>query len=330
MQESEENYHPKACGIVATKKVPVCSPHDLVGDVIKKLTVEKPGEYDWINYIYVLNSEKKLKGTLTIEKIYRSDHKQKVSEIMNTNLVSVRAHSPQERAALLAIEHDLRAIPVTDKDDNFLGIITSEAILNILHKEHVEDILHLSGLGRYRNFDKDYYSLPIVKQILARLPWLVIGLIGGIIAASIVSGFNKYIEELVLLAAFLPAVVYIGDATGSQTQTLMVRNLGLNLKQPFIKYLEKELLISVLIGLFIGALAGLVSQIFWNNFTLALIIFVSFLLTIMVSAVVGVVLPFLFQKFKIDPAIGSGPIATVIRDLLSILVYFSVAMLFLT
>jgi len=330
VSENNSTIHPKSVSYVVTDKVPTSLAHNTVGDVIKLLNTEKPDQFVSINYIYVLDSEKKLKGTVSVEEIFRNDHSESLANIMNTNLITVREHSHQEKAALLAIKNDLKAIPVTDKNDKFIGVITSESILNILHREHIEDMLHFAGLGKYKNFEVDLLSVPIQKQIKARLPWLIIGLVGGIFAASIVSGFDALLEKLVLLAAFLPAVIYIGDAVGSQSQTLIVRDLGLNEKLKIGKYLRKELLISISLGLIVGTLAGIISQVFWQNFTLALIVSVSFLLTIIVSAVVGVILPVIFEKFRIDPAVGSGPIATVIRDILSIVVYFTVAAIFLS
>lgn len=329
MIETNSEIHPKSVSYVVTNKVPTCSSRTTVGDVIKLLNTEKPDQFVSINYIYVLDSENKLKGTVSVENIFRNDHSEILENLMNTNLITVREHSHQEKAALLAIKNDLKAIPVTDKNDKFIGVITSETILNILHREHVEDLLHYAGLGKYKNFGHDFISVPVHTQIKARLPWLIIGLVGGIFAASIVSRFDVLLEELVLLAAFMPAVIYIADAVGTQSETLIVRNLSLNEKLNIRKYIQKELVITGSLGLIIGILAGILSQIFWQNFTLALIVSVSFLLASIASAICGVMLPIILEKLKIDPAVGSGPIATVISDLLSIIVYFSVASFFL-
>ncbi|MBI2621673.1 MAG: magnesium transporter [Candidatus Levybacteria bacterium] len=319
----------KMANLVATSKVPTVSSTTTVGEAEKLLSTEKIDQYDSVNYIYILNEKNNLRGIVSIKEIFRNASDTRLSGIMTTDLITVRGHSPQEKAALLAVKNNIKAVPVIDKDGKFLGVITSDTILNILHEENVEDMLYTAGIGRLNNPEIKLIDASVSDHIKVRLPWLIVGLIGGIFAAIIVSGFDSLIRQMILLTAFLPAVVYIGDAVGVQSQTIIIRSLVLDKNLSFMKYMWRELAISILIGVIIGAAAGVISQIFWGNLTLALIISVSFILTIILSSIVGIILPLVFDRFKVDPAIGSGPLATVIRDILSIVVYFTVASFFL-
>lgn len=308
-----------------TPKVPTVAQHTTVQQIERLLSAETENEFDSINYIYIVDQKAKLKGVVSVKEIFRHPKSTVISSIMNTDLVKISAHSHQEKAAILAIRHNIKAVPVIDRDDRFLGAITSDVILNILHSANLEDQLHYTGLRLLHPSPANFSDSSLWTQIKIRVPWLVFGLLGGILAASIVSGFDQVIEELVLLAAFLPAVVYIGDAVGAQTQMIIVRSLALDKNLSLSRYLSRELLISSLIGIILGSLTSLIALLFWDNSDLSLIAGVSFLLTIISSSMIAVLLPLIFNKLRIDPAIGSGPLATVIRDILSIMVYFLVA-----
>jgi len=321
--------HKRIALSVTTDKVPLVSLTATVADIEKVLDTEKIDQFETINYIYILGADRKLKGIASIKEIFRNPKNTVISKIMETNLITLRAHSPQEKAAMLAIKHNIKAVPVVDPEDRFLGVIPSDKILEILHREHVEDVLYEVGVGRFTNPVVELIHASALEHIQKRLPWLIVGLLGGILAAYIVSGFDHLVEELILLAAFLPAIVYIGDAVGAQAQTIMIRSLAIDKDLPIGNYALREVVVNSFMGLIIGAFAGIASQIFWGNIVLAFIVSTSFLLTILLSSVIAILLPLIFEKVKVDPAIGSGPIATVVRDILSILIYFTVASIFL-
>ncbi len=312
-----------------TSQVPTATQNTTVQEIENILNTETVDEYDSINYIYILDNSHKLVGVISVKEIFRQPKSTILSTIMKTDLVTMSAHSHQEKAAILAIKHNIKAVPIVDKDSKFLGVITSDVILSILHSANLEDQLHQTGLRVFAGTQGNLTSSTIWTNLIIRIPWLLVGLVGGILAASIVSGFDQVIEELVMLAAFLPAIVYIGDAVGAQTQMIIIRSLAIDKHFPISRYLSREFVISSLIGLTLGGLTSLIAQLFWGDPKLSLIAGVSFIITIVVSSMVAVLLPLLFNKLKIDPAIGSGPLATVIRDILSILVYFLTASLIL-
>lgn len=311
---------------VMTDKVPLFPPKMSVSEIIRNLKTVQKVDFDSINYIYAVNDKGQLIGVSSIKEILRSSETANLSDIMKTEIISVREHSPQEKAALLAIKHNIKALPVINKENIFLGVIPSDEILAILQQENIEDLLHTSGVSVSRSTETDIFTSTVWEQLRMRLPWLLIGLFGGIFAASIVSAYDHLIAEIVLLAAFLPGVIYIGDAVGAQSQMIIIRSLSQEKQILFRVYVSRELKISTLLGVVLGVVSGIVSQLFWQDLILTYVVSISFFLTSVVASIVAVSLPFLFQKLRIDPAIGAGPIATVLRDVLSILVYFSVAM----
>jgi magnesium transporter len=328
--DPDENTESKRTDLsVITKKVPIAPSTTTIKEIVNLLNTEKPDQFDSVNYIYIVNRDNVLRGVVSIKEVFRNSGEARLGDIMKTDLVVAREHSPQEKAALLAIKNNIKAVPIIDKNKKFLGVITSDAILNILHRESVEDLLYTAGVGKIKNFESGLVTASIADHLKSRLPWLIVGLFGGIFAATIVTGFDDLIQKMVLLAAFLPAVVYIGDAVGAQTQMIAIRSLAIDKDFAISKFIKRELLISVLIGLVIGVSAGAISQIFWGNPVLALIVTVSFIFTIITSSAIAVALPLVFEKYKVDPAIGSGPVATVIRDILNIVIYFLIALLFL-
>lgn len=157
-----------------------------------------------------------------------------------------------------------------------------------------------------------------------RLPWLVVGLLGGIVATILSAHFEDLIAKNIQLAFFIPIIVYMADALGTQTQTVYVRNMGKR-RIIFKKYIFKELLLGLLLGLLFGAIIGLVSYLWFGVFDTSLTIGLAMFTTMATAPVLALIIPELIRKEHKDPAVGSGPFTTVLQDLLSLLIYFSIA-----
>lgn len=319
-------YPPKSAGRRMIENVPLAFSEERVLDVKNKL-LEKIKDYETINYIYVVDKQKKLIGVFSIKELFGQSEKIKVGEMMKTEIVKVRPRTDQERVAILALKHNLKAIPVVDKEDNFLGVVTSDVILDILHSEDIEDFLRTAGIHSPVAETLKGNSLILTK---IRIPWLIFGLLGGIFAAQIVGFFETPLKSHFILAAFIPLIVYIADAVGSQTGTLFIRSLVLNNQLGIKKYLLREIKTSILMGLILGSFLLLLS-IFWFDtpYFIGIILGVSLFFTILIAILIGIIIPFLLQKLKKDPALGSGPLATIITDITSLVIYFSTATLLL-
>lgn len=161
-----------------------------------------------------------------------------------------------------------------------------------------------------------------------RLPWLILGLIGGIIASHIVSSFEEVLQKNIILAAFIPLIVYMSDAVGTQMESFVIRDLATH-KPKFIKYLAKHLLNTSLIAFILGSTLFLYSLVTQNDIRLAFTLSLALFISTTSSVLTGLLLPLIFNKFRTDPANASGPIATIIQDLLSVVIYFYIASILL-
>jgi len=175
-----------------------------------------------------------------------------------------------------------------------------------------------------RNLD-DILKLPVKKSLFHRLPWLVLGLFGGLVTAGIVNGFEAILEKNLILAAYIPLLVYMSDAVGTQMEAFMIRDLALNEKLDFVKYFFRQMLIVSLIGLLTSGLLFVFALTVYGKLMIALVLSLSLFVGICSSVLTGLIVPYFLGRFKFDPANASGPIATIIQDTLMVLIYFSIA-----
>lgn len=321
-----KRFPPESAGRKMITGAPLAFPEQRILDV-KKMLFEKMVELETINYIYVINKEKKLLGVFSIKEIFRRPEEAKVKEIMDRKLIKVRPYTDQERVAILALENNLKAVPVVDREDKFLGIVPSDIILDILHLENIEDFLRATGI--HSPLQKILKGSPLFLAKV-RLPWLIFGLVGGILAAQIIDFFETPLKAHFILAAFIPLMLYLAGAVGAQTETLFIRNLVLDTKLETKKYLFREIKISCLIALILGSLLFLLSIFLFNTpYYIALILGVSLFFAILAATLIGIFIPWFLTEIKKDPAIGTGPSATIIRDILSLTIYFVIALFLL-
>jgi magnesium transporter len=323
---NQKIYPPESAGRRMIENIPLCHPQERILDIRKRI-FQKANEFESLNYIYVVNGEKRLLGVFSIKDIFRKDENIRVEEIMERKIIKVYPHTDQERVALLALRYNLKTVPVVDKQDHFLGVVTSDVILDILHSEDIEDILRSAGISKYNTLaSKIFQASPTVLTKL-RLPWLLLGLFGGFLAAQIVNFFESSLKSHFILASFIPLIVYMADAVGTQTEILFIRNLvyPLNMRNYFLK----EIRVSLSIALILGVLLALVSYLLFKLPYIGIILGVSLFFTIVTAFFLGLLVPYLFNKFKKDPAIASGPVGTIIRDISSLIIYFSTSSILL-
>lgn len=323
-QQEIKYFPPESAERIMVSNIPIVSPSSSIREV-EKLLLEKTKDFETINYIYVVDAGKKLVGVVSIKEIFRRPKDSVVSEIMKADPVAVRPHTDRERVALLAIKHNLKSIPVVDNENKFLGVVPSDVILKTLHQKNIEDILRSAGIHKFENPAQDLILASATTHFKKRLPWLVVGLAGGVIAAITVGFFENLFAKMVTLVAFIPAVVYMADAVGSQTQTIFIRSLAIEHNLIFKNYLWRECKVSFFLAIILSIVISLISFWWWASLLLGLILGASFFITIFAASFIAVFLPWFFYKLKYDPAIVSGPFATAIRDVLSIVLYFTIA-----
>lgn len=322
----KSKYPPESAGRRMINNVPTALSEERILDVRKKL-FEKAGDFETINYIYILSGKGELMGTLSLKDIFQKTEEAKIEDLMTRKVVRVRPSTDQERVAILALKHNIKAVPVVNKENVFLGVVPSDVILQILHSEDIEDILRFAGISKHGAILTKTLKSPVRASVKIRLPWLIFGLLGGLFAAQIVNFFEGSLKNYFVLAAFIPLIVYMADAVGVQAQTLFIRSLALDSRLEIKKYFFKEIKISLVIALILGFLLASISFLWFGLFRIGMVLGISLFLTVICAGIIAVLIPWILQKMKKDPAIGSGPFATIVRDILSLVLYFSVASL---
>lgn len=275
---------------------------------------------DTYDYIYVLDSNGMLVGVVSLSNLFRAPDDKPLQDLMDTDLVFVKPETDQEQVALLALRHGFKSIPVVE-DGRLKGAVPAHEILRIFHDEHVEDLLKEAGVV-HRSLGK---NINILRQIKARLPWLLYGVLGGMLAAVIVTYFESALEEQILLAAFIPVIVYLADAVGNQVQTIYVRAYAFGLSRRLSMSLSREMAITASLALFISTVMAAIIWLWFGQVALVVIVACAAALSIMFAGIVALVMPWLFIKLGYDPAVSSGPLSTILLDISSIVIYFYIA-----
>ena len=318
-------YLKDSAGDVMVTNVPIVSVDIKVSEVIKLLD-EKINDFSTINYIYIIDHSDKLVGAISIKDLYGSHKEMKAKDLISSDLVSVGPDVDKEKVAMLAIEKNLKAVPVVDEHGFLLGVVSSDDILTILHQESLENLLRLGGVVQEAPYEANVFSFSLLKSLKNRLPWLIVGLLGGILAAFIVSSFEEVLNKNIILASFIPLVVYMSAAVGSQMQAFIIRDLALdNNGFSFLKYFLRHSRVVLAIAVIIAFLLYSIVLLIYSSGSVAQVLAISLFFAISTSIFTGLVVPYLFYRMKLDPADASGPIATIMQDILSVLVYLAVA-----
>jgi len=316
---------PKAIGHNITTKVPTLSTKQKILDA-RELIFQKVKDFDTINYIYILTKSGKLAGVISIKDIFRNSADTRTSSIMQTKVYKAHLTSARERVAHQAIEAGIKAVPLVDEKNQFLGVVPSDQIQSILYHESKDDLLKLSGIiGKIEDTAKQ----PIISAVKGRTPWILIGLMGSLITASAITKYQVILEKHLILASFIPLIAYVANATATQTQTLYVRDLAIQTEVSFKKYLSRQLKTTLVIALTCWAIMLLVTTLFWGTAYVGFIVGLSLTIAILTATFLATLIPQLLKKYGFDPAVGGGPFATVIQDFLSITIYFTIASLLL-
>lgn len=307
-------------------KVPIVTKEDKVGNVLAM--IRKKRDWDTINYIYVLDDNKELIGVASIKELLRVNDSTLMKEIMTIKPTGVSALAVQEKAAVEAIHYNIKTVPILKAGTReFLGVVGADKILGILHHEHVEDLLRFSGISKKHPIVDTFKAHPF-KLVRLRLPWLFLGLVGGMIAAFLVSQFESILQKELALAFFMPVVVYIGNAVSTQTQALLIRLLA-SRKVKIGQFLKKELLVSLFLAIISSIIVSIFAGIWLQSVRVTIIVGLAILGSTLAAVTIGIAIPSILYASKKDPALGSGPFATATQDISTLLIYFLIASLIL-
>ena len=303
----------------ATASVPIAAPLQRAVDVKQALMGR---EYESASHIVVCEGDRFL-GILTIEDLLKAPPDVTAASLMDRAAPVVAPGVDQEVAAWRAVSHEESALAVVDGEGRFVGVIPPHRLVAVLLSEHEEDLTRIGGFLRDTSRARRSSEEPVPRRFRHRLPWLMLGLCGALLAADLVAFFETQLRLNLMVAFFLPGIVYLADAVGTQTETVVVR--GLSLGVPMRRMVGREVMAGLLIGAALAAFALPVVWLRWSDTDLALAVSLSVFAASSTATLAAMALPTAFDAFAFDPAFGSGPLATVIQDLLSIGIYLSVA-----
>jgi len=300
--------------------VPRATPDTTAGELIRSI---QGHEFDATELVCICDTEGRLLGGPPLGRAIALRPEQRLGDVMLQPLASVHPDEDQERIASIPLHDRLEAVPVVDVNGFLLGIVPPAALLSILRREHVEDIHRLAGIHRETAQARHAMFAPPARRARDRLPWLLVGLVGSVAATLVMSTFEHALQTQLAIAFFVPGLVYLADAIGTQTEAVAVRGLSLS-HAPLGPLLGNELRTGLLIGTVLGALVFGLVWLGFDDAKLALAVSVAVLFAGAAATSIGLVLPWGLARAGSDPALGSGPLATVIQDVLSLLIYLAV------
>jgi len=316
-----------AGGIMTTDYISV-SETLTVAEAFVQLRRIAPGA-EVVYYVYVVDSENRLKGTLQLRDLISSPDETKLLDIIRKNPITVPVDMNQEKVAGVVSKYDLLAIPVTDNEGHLLGVITVDDVLDVIEEETTEDILHLAGAGSVKGVN--IIDIPIINLVKKRLPWLLIALFGGILAGSVITVYETQLQSVIVLAVFIPMIMNMGGGVGTQSSTIAVRAIAtgeMDLKIIW-SYVVHEVKVGALLGFLNGAAIAVIASAWKGMPMLGLVIGLSTFVTLTVAALIGIMVPICSVHLKIDPAMTAGPFVTTLKDITALLVYFGIASMFM-
>ena len=311
-------YHREAAAAHMVANIPRAKFDTPVDRVIEALSGHL---YDCADTVFVTDGAGRLQGIVRINDLFGGGARQ-IGEIMEERHEAVRPGDDQEQIAQLAIRLDMIAVPVVDDLGQLIGAVPPEALFRILREEHMEDLQRLAGITSHEHGRDAALDAPIWNRVSRRLPWLVFGLMASSVITMVMVGFEHTLSQNVAAAFFVPALVYIAGAIGTQAVSVSVRSLSMH-DVAIGLLLREELAIGLAIGTVLGLMSlGAVLAVF-GEMSLALAVGLAVLGGGAVSALAGFLLPWAFLRLGFDPALGSGPICTIVQDAASLLIYFA-------
>lgn len=292
---------------------------------IRKLGVDS----ETINICYVLDNQRKLKGTIALRYLLLTNPDNKIGDIMHENVISIHTLMDQEEVARQFQKYDFTAMPVVDNEDRLVGIITVDDVVDILQEEATEDIEKMAAIVPS---DKPYMKTSVFEIWKNRIPWLLFLMISATFTGKIIASFEKALSVYVVLTTFIPMLMDTGGNAGGQASVTIIRGLSLREIEfsDYLKVLWKEMRVALMCGITLAA-ANFLKLILIDKVSLMVsaVVCLTLIIAVFLAKVVGSMLPMAAKKLGFDPAVMASPFITTIVDALSLLVYFRIATLLL-
>jgi magnesium transporter len=301
----------------ACSRVPTGAPADLVSATLDNM---RGKHFESAAAVAVLDAGR-LVGVAVIERMLEAVETATLRDVMDSAPPVVAPDTDQEHAAWQAVHRNETGLAVVDDDGRFRGLISPQRLLTILLQEHDEDLARLGGFLHSVESAQASSVERVARRLWHRMPWLVVGMVGAMVSASLMAAFEGQLSANLAVAYFVPGIVYLAAAVGTQTETLAIRGLSVGIG--IRRITGREALTGVSMGVMLGVIMMPIVVLMTGNLMLAAAVGIAVLAASTIATVVALALPWLLQRIGKDPAFGSGPLATVIQDLLSILIYLS-------
>lgn len=274
---------------------------------------------------YVTDKTKKLIGLVSTKDILLSDMDEMIEDIMETNFIYTHTLADREDVVKMFDKYDLLAIPVVDKEDRLIGIITVDDAIDVIREENTEDFEKMAAM---MPSDESYFKTSAFTHAKNRIMWLLFLMLSATMTQAVITHYEAAFATVPLLVAFIPMITGTGGNCGSQSSTMIIRGLALDEIEPkdIFKAMLKEGEIGLLVGVSLAIVNGIRIIIFYHDTILALVLGITLIATIIMAKLMGCILPIAAKKLKLDPAIMAAPLITTLVDTCSILVYFNVAL----
>jgi magnesium transporter len=317
-------YEEDTAGGIMAKELVSVNENWTVATCLKEIS-RQAEEVDEIYYVYVTDDQQRLKGVLSLKKIILNSTNTKISNLYEPDVISVRTSTRQEEVAEIMDKYDLVAVPVVDDIGRLKGRITFDDVIDIVREEAERDYQMMAGIAGDVEPDDRAWEL-----IRARFPWLLIGLIGGILGSLVLGNYEAELSHVTELAFFIPLTMAMAGNVGVQSSSIVVQSIASGVRDVGAtgKRLVKELLIALATASIFAVLIFLYNFFVQGNMNLTLSVSISLFIVMLYASFFGTLIPLFLHKLKIDPALATGPFITTMNDILGLFIYFMIGKMF--
>ncbi len=301
-----------------TDKVPILKKDIKVESALHSIRLNA-SKYETINYAYVVDEQNRLIGVLSIKELFASKKDRLIHDIMTREIVKAYPNETQERVVLRSLKYNIKAVPVVDKSERFLGVVPSDRLISILHEEATDNLMKIAGIHHHKKISDGTMSI-----VTARIPWILFGLIGGVLSALIIDAFSGILETLLVFVFYIPVIMNISGSIGNQAGIIYIKNRTLGMIGNWMTYFISDLKVGGAIALVSGIVMTVVETVWHGNPAIGFVIGCAMFITTATGLMIGLIIPILLERIGNDPAIGAGPVVTAFVDMSSLLIYFGV------
>lgn len=319
-------YKEDSAGGIMTTEFIIFKQDMTIKDTLKEIKKMAP-KNELLDTLFISDNTRKVVGTVELRDVLINDNDTILADISSKNFISVEPEVDQEEVAAMFRKYDLTVLPVVNKKQIILGIITVDDVMDVMVEEQTEDILKMGGVAKEETLNSTFWD-----SVKLRLPWLIINLLTAFLAALTVKAFEGTIAKVVALSSTMSMVTGMGGNAGTQTVSIIIRNIAMgNIElKDALPQLKKEVLLGLVNGLVIGIITGIAVGMIYQSVYLGIIILLAMVGNLIVSGIFGLLVPLVLQKLKVDPALSSSIFLTTATDVLGFFIFLSLANLFIS